>query len=113
MRLLPALDLWLTETNTLGGWLLPVLLLWVILAIATGKVAGDRGRGPLRWVVLALLMSPVFAYPLLWGVQRMGASQEHNRPLGSEIGRCPTCGETVSASLSNCTHCGETLPTNT
>ncbi|PSQ60332.1 MAG: hypothetical protein BRD27_04625 [Bacteroidetes bacterium QH_10_64_19] len=113
MHPLLAIDLWLMETDAVGGWLLPILLLWVILAIATGKVARDRGRGLIRWVFVALLISPVLAYPLLRGVQRMGASQEHNMPLGSEIGHCPTCGETVSASLSNCTSCGEKLPTDT
>jgi hypothetical protein len=112
MQQLLAIDLWLVETDALGGWLLPILLLWVILAIATGKVAGDRGRGRALWGVVALLISPVLAYPLLRSVQRMGASQEHNMPLGSEIGHCPTCGETVSASLSHCTNCGEELPTN-
>ncbi len=113
MQRLPAIDLWLVETDALGGWLLPILLLWVILAFATGKAAGDRGRGSAWWSFVALVISPVLAYPLLRSVQQMGAAQEHNMPLGSKIGHCPTCGETVSASLSNCTNCGEKLPTNT
>ncbi|MFB6271586.1 MAG: hypothetical protein ABEL51_01700 [Salinibacter sp.] len=106
-------DFWFFDTTPLGGLLLPLLLLlWIVLALTAGKVAADRGRGFARWVLIAVLITPVLALPLLWSLGRLESPGSHTMPLGSEVRLCPTCREVVSATPSYCSNCGAELPSD-
>jgi hypothetical protein len=39
----------------------PVVLVWIVLAIIVGVAANTRGRNPLGWTLLALVASPLIA----------------------------------------------------
>jgi hypothetical protein len=103
-------DLWLLNPDALGGLLLPLVILWVLLAIAAGKVASDKRRGAVRWFVAALVFTPVLAFPVLLSLHSVAERDTHTIPLTDEMTRCPTCHETVSAAPSHCVNCGEQLP---
>lgn len=105
-------DLWLFDPSVLGGFLLPLLLLWVVLALAMGKWAADRGRGPIRWILLGIVLTPAVALPLLWSLGHLDAPTPHAAPLGSTVRQCPSCREIVSATPSHCPNCGAELPSN-
>jgi len=58
----------LTGLMTDSGSVVPgalIALVYVILAVIPGLVAGNRGRGPGWWILCGLLFTPLFTWPLM------------------------------------------------
>jgi hypothetical protein len=39
----------------------PLIVLWLVLAVIVGAAANTRGRNPLGWMILAVILSPMLA----------------------------------------------------
>ena len=50
----------------------PLIVPWLILAVIVGAAANARGRSPLGWTILTVVLSPVLAGLLLMFLPRLG-----------------------------------------
>ena len=78
-----------------------IFFFWFLLAVAVGAWAEKRGRGPVAWFFLALVLSPVLAAVFL-------AVMEPKTRADEKV--CPACAETVKAEATVCKHCGHVFP---
>ena len=60
----------------------PLIVLWLILAVIIGAAANARGRSPLGWIILTVVLSPVLAGLLLMFLPSLG-----NEPLVNDAKR--------------------------
>jgi hypothetical protein len=86
-----------------------VLLLWFVLAIVVGIIAGSRGRDGFGWFVLAVIISPLIAGILVLALPNPEiARREAEERCNSR--KCPFCAELVKKEAVICKHCGNKLP---
>lgn len=95
------------------------VLFWLGLSIVVGVAANSRGRNPVGWTLLAILISPLLAGLLVLALG--GERKPHNGgstfydpkvgyrtpPPPSMMGKkkCPDCAEEVLADARICKHC--------
>ena len=84
------------------------LCFWVGLCIATMIVAGNRGRGQLSWLLLAILLGPVALIMVLVSKPRL-VELESREILNGGAVRCPYCAELVRSQAIVCKHCGRDI----
>ncbi len=80
------------------------LFLWLLLAIAIGIWAKNRGRDGAAWFLLSILVSPLIAGIFLAVSKNLAT--EHATFTGAS---CPECAEPVQAAAKVCKHCGHRL----
>jgi ribosomal protein L40E len=85
-----------------------IILVWIALAIAVGFYAGRRGRTGLGWGVLAVAMSPPFAWLLLVALRDRSKELHHIARVNLKI--CPHCAMWIRCEATRCRHCHETQP---
>ena len=81
------------------------IISWLVLAVAVGYVADQRGRSAVGWVVLSLLVSPIIAGVMLLLVPRNLAVLEE-RQLADGGNQCPMCVDVIRGVTTRCTLCG-------
>lgn len=82
---------------------------WVLLAVAVAFWAGKKGRGPGRWLLFALLLSPLLAGVFLAIADDVSERADHERCSPLTHVRCPDCRELVRKDARKCKHCGTAL----
>lgn len=80
-----------------------ILIVWVLLSVAVGVWAGNRGRSGFGWFVLAVLVSPLIAGVFLAVTQNHATTREAVNP--ETHGQCPACSEPVILTATVCKHC--------
>jgi MFS family permease len=96
-------------TSDVGGplnvlltvWVSVTVSVWVLVAVAAGWLADQKGRSPAIWFLIGLLSGP-FAV-LLVGFAPRGASGDHRR--------CRECREPIRREAAVCPFCRATMPT--
>lgn len=53
-----------------------IAIAWFVLTIACGYIAAQRGRSPLIWGLIAVVLSPLFAYLVLVAIPRVEKRRE-------------------------------------
>ena len=89
---------------------LPLLFLWLFLAIITTFVASARGRGQNSWFLISLVLGPLALILLaLFPVDWDDIEARQIRKL--EKVPCPFCRRAIAREATACFHCrGVTLP---
>lgn len=73
-----------------------VALMWLVMAIGTGLIAGEKKRRFWPWLALGVVMGP---FALLWSALASRAiPPERARP-------CPHCAGTIDQDDATCPHC--------
>jgi uncharacterized membrane protein YGL010W len=72
------------------------VLCWIVLSIACGNYARDRGSSFLGFFMLSVLISPLIVFIVAF------------ISLGnSKINKCPDCAEFIKSEANICKHCGK------
>ncbi|HKS16360.1 MAG TPA: hypothetical protein VJU16_03555 [Planctomycetota bacterium] len=84
------------------------LTIAVILAAcgAVGVVSHDRGRNPLAWFFIALVVTPVLAAILLFVLPPNQEAIEEESLARGDTRRCSKCDEVIRRDADRCRHCG-------
>jgi MFS family permease len=82
-------------------WLTVALMAWVLVAVAAGWLADEKGRSVILWFLIGLLSGP-FAV-LLVGFAPRGASGQYRR--------CRQCHEPIRREAVVCPFSRATMPT--
>lgn len=85
---------------------------WVLLSVAVAFWASKKGRGPGRWLLLALVLSPLLAGVFLAVADDVSPGAEERRYSHLTHVRCPDCRELVRKDARKCKHCGTALVTD-
>lgn len=65
------------------GLVMIIVIAWAILSYAVGLAAENRyGRSKKNWFVLALLISPLCAFALLWASGPLSEESQHHKSKG-------------------------------
>jgi MFS family permease len=83
-------------------WVSVTLLVWVLVAVAAGWLAEEKGRSAVIWFLVGLVSGP-FAV-LLVGFAPRGASGDYRR--------CRDCRESIRREAVVCPFCRATMPTD-
>lgn len=88
----------------LGAWL---LLAWLLCVILVAAAAHLRGRSPLGWLFLAILLTPpLAALMLLLFVERPDLRMRREARQGrGGLRLCPSCSEVVRSEARRCRFC--------
>lgn len=78
-----------------------LFLLWIILAIVIGVIAGARGRSGFGWFLISVLLSPLIGLILVALLPSL-----KDRPTPATHVKCPDCAELVRNEARVCKHCG-------
>jgi hypothetical protein len=81
-----------------------IALFWLLFAIVVAIIASSRGRGGFGWFVLAVVISPLLAIILVFGLKNLKV--DANAPNPNTHVKCPDCKELVLKEASVCKHCG-------
>lgn len=76
---------------------------WFFGAVVAAVVAMGRGKSPWLYFVLALVLSPVLAFVLIFGLPAASPDSKTHRI-------CPACRSHVVRAASKCRHCGSDMP---
>lgn len=86
-----------------------IVFIWIIGSIIVAVAAKARGRSPVAWLALSVLLSPLLMLVL---VLVMGKASDHGTPERATPDthvRCPDCRELVMRDARKCKHCGTAL----
>ena len=73
-----------------------LVLCWIVLSIACGNYARNRGSSFLGFFILSVLISPLIIFIVAF------------ISLGnSRINKCPDCAEFIKSEANVCKHCGK------
>lgn len=85
-------------------------ILWLLLAIAVGVWASNRGRHGFGWFLIACVVSPLVAGIFLAvTANKATVPQQPSGPSEETHTRCPVCAEFVLPQALKCKHCGADL----
>ena len=84
------------------------LLGWLTCAVAAAVVASDKGRSPIIWFMLGVLLGPIGLLLSFLPRPRPEIVEGRARSIGLLV-PCPACGKDVWAKAPACPHCGEAL----
>lgn len=82
---------------------------WIVLSVAIGYFATNKGRDPGRWFVISLITSPLLA-----GIFLLISSDisEQEALKDGELKKCTFCAESIKKQAIKCKHCGADLVPN-
>jgi phosphotransferase system glucose/maltose/N-acetylglucosamine-specific IIC component len=85
--------------------------LWLVLAVAIGIGASNRGRSGFAWFLLSALLSPLAGLVLLIASKDLSATKTiaASMPAPATHVKCPACAEFVLPDAKVCKHCGREL----
>lgn len=89
--------------------MLTVFAVWIIGSVLAGWFADTRGRCGPCYAVLALVLSPLVAFLILFVVGPNEEKMEERKLEDSGTKRCPYCAELVKEAAIVCKHCGRDL----
>jgi hypothetical protein len=72
------------------------VLCWIILSIACGNYARNRGSSFLGFFIFSVLISPLIGFIVVF----ISTGK-------SEINKCPDCAEFIKSEANVCKHCGK------
>lgn len=83
---------------------------WLLLAVAVGILASNRGRSPAAWFLISAALSPLLGFVFLLVTKNLSKAGlfDATHP-GATHTRCPLCAEWVLPDAIVCKHCGGTL----
>lgn len=82
---------------------------WVLLAIAVGIWASNKGRSGFGWFLLAMLLSPLLGFIFCAIAKDLSRPVVDSAPSDKTHMKCPACAEYVLPAAIMCRHCGESL----
>ena len=88
---------------------LALIILWLVLAFGVGIAATRRGRSRGGWFLLAVVISPMCAGPLLLALPDPRAQRIHQGKL-RRLQECPHCAELIKVEDIVCHHCIREIP---
>lgn len=78
------------------------IFFWIVCGIGAAAVASSKGRSPLAWLALGLLLGPI-AILIVGFMAKPG-------PDKNKLRKCPYCAETILKEATVCKHCGREVP---
>lgn len=88
---------------------LALIVLWLVLALGVGIAAIRRGRSRGGWFLLAIVISPICAGPLLLALPHPRGQRIHQGKL-RHLQECPHCAELIKVEDIICHHCVREIP---
>lgn len=87
-----------------------IILLWFGLAIVTALIASSKGRNPIGWFLLAVVISGLLALILVALLPSLKPTVVHIAPAEPRLNpedakSCPRCAETVKKAAKVCRYC--------
>ena len=87
------------------------LIVWLLLAIVVGHIAGEKGRSRIGFFLLALLLSPLIGFLAVIAIPKQEATAGRAAPLrGSDLIICHQCRKPRRADSIACPTCGAGQP---
>lgn len=89
-----------------------VFIFWLLLSVAVGIYANNKGRNGFGWFLFALIASPLVAFVFALAVKNLNEHPDKSgaQPPGPATHvKCPACAEWVLPEASVCKHCGNAL----
>lgn len=85
-------------------------VIWVLLAVAVGMLAGSRGRSSGGWCLISLVISPLLGFIFLMVQPNLAVQAALVAQPGPETHvKCGKCAEWVLPEAVVCKHCGAAL----
>lgn len=86
---------------------------WLLLSVAVGVLASNRGRSGFGWFVLSLAVSPLLGLIFCLVVKDLAVVPGAVGASAATHCKCPACAEFVLPEATVCKHCGaEVKPDN-
>lgn len=82
-----------------------LIFFWLLLSLAVGIWASNKGRSGFGWFLLAIIISPLLAGIFL-AVSTNRSVQAETRPTTATHVKCPDCAELILKEAKVCKHCG-------
>lgn len=85
--------------------------MWLLLSVAVGVLASNRGRSGFGWFVLSVFVSPLVGFVFCIAVKNLQSASliaAYTPHSGTHL-KCPKCAEFVMPEASICKHCGSAL----
>ena len=94
---------------------MPVLFLWIVLAVIVAMVAHSKGRPAVVWFFYGLLIWPIALVHILLirpetGTMRPAQVTPTPQPPADRRVKCPSCAEWIMADAKICRFCGRDVP---
>lgn len=83
--------------------LLPFISLYFLISIHIGLVAKNKGRNPVTFAVLSLILTPLVTGLVL------AVMKTESPKLNVEMKKCPHCAEEIRAEAIKCKECGSAV----
>jgi len=78
---------------------------YLILCIAVGILASNRGHSGFVWFFFSLLISPLLACIIVLVMKK----EDPNAPNSTTHMKCPECKENILIGARKCKHCGSVV----
>jgi hypothetical protein len=82
------------------------IFFYILLSIAVGILASNRGRSGFLWFVLSIFLTPLVGFIFALVSKNLADDSQNDEPDFSTHVRCPDCRELVLKGARKCKHCG-------